>query len=232
MQIFDKLDPKGYVILKDKNGNILRANYNTIVNEGKRTLIAKLLHNFISANTVGLVSNQIREEDYNFNFHGICFGGKLDETTVDTVFSNDLSDKGFKKVEYNEYLRDENGNIRIENGSKIKNPLYFTFPSELKDEHTSDHGISEFQINFDEDHSKWYMSITVRVVPATIIETNNVNLAWEENFTNAISSLAIIMKNNNEGTELSNYRLFSRFRFDPIPITSDSEFILTYYIYF
>lgn len=200
MQIFDKLDPKGYVVIKDKDGKIIRANFNTIVNEGKKIIISKLFPNIFFND-----SSNINKSTYEgYEFYGLCFGQSLNETTINYAYDSS---------EYVEILPDN-----------ANNPLFFHL-----NENTSN--VSEFNIKYDEETKRYYLAITIRVIPGSDLITDY-SKDGDSFSKNSVCSLAIIMKNDNIDDINEKYKLFSRFRFDPLPVTSDSEFILTYYIYF
>lgn len=223
MNFIEKVDPKGYVIIKNKDGKVLQANFNTIVNEGRKTLIVKLLQNLFGTETN--IGDGISADDGKYDFYAVCLGKEMGETTISTVYDSD---------EYNNLL---DGNT---------NPFWFTFPTNFKKNNNStEHGISEYSVLYDDRTNRYYLAITINVVPASQLDTNVIK---------EVCSLAIIMKHRNYNPDkddfyeldsegnftntkiISNksnkYRLFSRFRFDAIPMTSESEFIMTYYIYF
>lgn len=226
MNLVEKIDPKGYVIIKDKNGKVLQANYNTIVNEGRRTLLAKMLSNLL---TKGASSIGINIEDANYDFHAIVLGKDAGETSVNTVFEEG------ETAEYREFI-----------DAGVKNPFWYELPSQIVDnDNGEENTISEYSINFNPDINRYFITFTIRVVPGSQLSTETIERAC---------SLAIIMKHKNydaergqfcevdesgndvyidiEDSTLDRYRLFSRFRFDTIPLTSDSEFIISYYVYF
>lgn len=228
MNFIDKVDPKGYVVIKDGNGKLIHANFNTIVNEGRRTIIAKLLQNLF--NTETNIGDGIGLEDGKYDFYAICLGNSTGETSLSTVFTDNENSEYKDKID----------------GDK-QNPFWFNFPSTFKPNTAAmDHGINEYQIYYDQNANRYYLSITLHVIPGSQLDTDKMH---------EICSLAIIMKHKNysaednkfyklnsdgqfdkdqEITDITSkrYRLFSRFRFDAIPMTSESEFIMTYYIYF
>lgn len=202
MNLIENINPKGFVVIKDKDGNIIQANYNTIVNEGRKTILSKLLSDlFIDGDDEGAIDG-IDKSYKDYEFYAICLGKATGETKPSDTFKS-----------INEY----SPTISV-NGDSINNPFWFYLHSD-----DGDNIVNEYKLNFDSEANKYYLSITIRVVPGSVQTTDIIE---------AISSLAIIMRNvKKQGTD-EEYHLFSRFRFDTIPITSESEFILTYYVYF
>ena len=235
MNLVEKIDPKGYVVIKDKDGKILQANYNTIVNEGRRTLLAKMIATPLA--TMGATAIGINVEDTNYDFHAIALGKDTGETSINTVFETGTD------AEYKEFI-DEIG--------EVKNPFWYELPKKILDKDNGEENtVSEFSINFNPDINRYFITFTLRVVPGSQLSTDTIEKACslaiimkhknydatEKKFYNLDESGNIIYDESNKPTyveksDLDPYRVFSRFRFDNIPLTSDSEFIISYYVYF
>ena len=186
--IMDCVNPKGFVIITNKNtGEILLKKHNMILTEGRKVILSKLLNGF---NNYTSKENLTDYSDYQFKC--VCFSSNAQETKKDMKISNE--NLGFvSKMENN---KEQNLNRK-----------YFSY------------ALNSGNFTLENDNENFYFKINTNV---------SLPIGAESGVIDHISSLGIIMEKVSSGAEL----LFSRISFDPIQISADTTFELTYYIYF
>lgn len=190
----NELGPKGYVVISDKDGNVIREGHNMVLLNGKKMIASNLFNLFNSTSESTSITDTINISSFSgYKITNIAIYSNADETIFDGSYSIDNPENSGNTVDGN---TDNNTII-----NKIK-----------EFEVTTSNTTIEKAENLD-GHFYIKISVAYKGESQTNVPTAN--------------SIALIATAN--GKEKI---MFSRIRFDSIVLTTETEFNISYYLYF
>ena len=190
----NELGPKGYVVISDKDGNVIREGHNMVLLNGKKMIASNLFNLFNSTSEGTSITDTINISSFSdYKITNIAIYSNADETIFDGSYSIDNPENSGNTVDGN---TDDNTII-----NKIKEFEVTTSNTTIeKAENLNGH----FYIK---------ISVAYKGESQTNVPTAN--------------SIALIATAN--GKEKI---MFSRIRFDSVVLTTETEFNISYYLYF
>lgn len=185
----NELGPKGYVVISDKDGNVIREGHNMVLLNGKKMIASNLFNLFNSTSEGTSITDTINISSFSgYKITNIAIYSNADETIFDGSYSIDNPENSGNTVD---------GNTII---NKIK-----------EFEVTTSNTTIEKAENLD---GHFYIKISVAYKGKSQEKVPTAN------------SIALIATSGDQKT------MFSRIRFDSVVLTTETEFNISYYLYF
>ena len=189
----NELGPKGYVVISDKDGNVIREGHNMVLLNGKKMIASNLFNLFNSTSEGTTITDTINISSFSgYKITNIAIYSNADETIFDGSYSIDNPENSGNTVDGN---TDDNTII-----NKIK-----------EFEVTTNNTTIEKAENLD---GHFYIKISVAYKGESQEKVPTAN------------SIALIATSGDQKT------MFSRIRFDSVVLTTETEFNISYYLYF
>ena len=189
-----ELGPKGYVVISDKDGNVIREGHNMVLLNGKKMIASNLFNLFNSTSEGTSSTDTINISSFSaYKITNIAIYSNADETIFDGSYSIDNPENSGNTVDGN---TDDNTII-----NKIKE-------FEVTTSNTTIEKAENLNGHFYIKRSVAYKGESQEKVPTA-------------------NSIALIATAN--GKEKI---MFSRIRFDSVVLTTETEFNISYYLYF
>ena len=185
----NELGPKGYVVISDKDGNVIREGHNMVLLNGKKMIASNLFNLFNSISEGTSITDTINISSFSgYKITNIAIYSNADETIFD-------------------------GSYSIDNPVNSGNTDDNTIINKIKEfEVTTNNTTIEKAENLD---GHFYIKISVAYKGES-----------QEKVPTANSIALIATANGKEKI------MFSRIRFDSVVLTTETEFNISYYLYF